>query len=373
MSSRRGVYLHLPFCLSKCDYCDFASLPLPSPGWLDRYARALLREIAARVQGKVDTVYFGGGTPSLFLPHQLQAFLKAIAQHALLSPQAEITLEVNPATADRARLQAWKRMGINRLSLGVQSTRNQDLIQLGRRHSVEDAQVLLEEARSVGFENISCDLIYGLPGQTPEAFAAALQSLLAWKPEHISLYGLTVEPGTRLARRVEAGELTVPDDDVQADMYVLAQDMLPGRGFLQYELSNFSLPGRACRHNRIYWEYQPYLGLGASAHSFVRGRRSWNLAEPAAYCEALEKGASAEAGFEKLSQEKKQGERLILALRQSAGIRKQVFFQASTGGERFKLAFEASRKQGLIEETATHYRLTPRGMLLSNLVFRELV
>ncbi|NTV52147.1 MAG: radical SAM family heme chaperone HemW [Candidatus Firestonebacteria bacterium] len=372
MSTRRGAYLHLPFCLSKCNYCDFASLPLPGAAWLDRYTRALVREIGARVHGPLDTVYFGGGTPSLFQPRHLQALMNEFTRCAVLSSRAEISLEVNPATANPARLRAWKAMGFNRISVGVQSTCDENLALLGRRHNAAAAQALLTQARAAGFENISCDLIYGLPGQTRNAFAEDLERLLTWHPEHVSLYNLTLEPGTPLARRVETGELPQPDEDEGADMYLAGQQRLAELGYRQYELSNFALPGRACRHNRIYWEYQPYWGLGSSAHSFLRGRRSWNLADPGAYCQAMETTGTAEAGFEHLVGEKKSGERLMLGLRQTRGIRKHRV-QQGPHGRRFQTALRKSRGQGLVEETSTHYRLTPRGMLLSNCVFRELV
>ncbi len=375
MPMRRGIYIHLPFCLAKCAYCDFASVPLTDVRWLERYTQALLCEIEARASGSADTVYFGGGTPSLFAPAQLQQILSTLSRKIQLSPNPEITLEVNPATAQAEAIKAWRSIGINRLSIGVQSTRPENLKLLGRVHMVVDAQTLMHEARSAGFENISCDLMYGLPQQTLSEWEADLQTLVSWAPEHISLYCLTLEPGTPLARRVELGQLSQPDEDLAADMYELAQRYLHTNGYAQYELSNFSRAGRNCRHNRIYWEFETYLGFGAAAHSFEQGTRYWNTDEPEAYCAAWEKGHSAQAGSETMEGHSRLAESLMLGLRLTEGVNIEAWMQrfGADAWNKFAEIIKPFLQEGLLEIAGSWLRLTSKGMLLSNRVFRALV
>jgi oxygen-independent coproporphyrinogen-3 oxidase len=361
--------------LAKCAYCDFASIPLPAPEWLDRYVNALKIEIQQRAQGTVDSIYFGGGTPSLFRPHQLADILKTLTARVACAPDVEITLEVNPATSTPADLQAWQQLGINRLSLGVQSTQDRFLTMLGRLHTAEQARQWMAGARATGFANISCDLMYGLPGQTFAEFQADMQELLQWEPDHLSLYGLTLEPGTPLALTVERGELPLPDDDLVADMYEFCQSRLKTCGFFQYELSNFAKNSKKCRHNCIYWEYQPYLGLGSAAHSFLQGRRSWNQEDPLNYCQNLETGKLPIKDFEKITGKKKAAERLILGLRLTQGVSvnmvKRLF--GATWSQLYHEAIQPSLDEGLLEEIQNRLRLTDRGMLLSNQVFRRMV
>ncbi len=375
MSQPRALYLHIPFCLSKCAYCDFASRPVTGRAEMARYVRALRSEIRRRACGRVSSLYFGGGTPSLLEPGQVQRLLADIGARAEIHADAEISLEANPATAGRAKLAGFLRAGVNRLSVGVQSTADQNLVRLGRRHDSEAAAGFVREARRAGWKNLSCDLIYGLPGQTLREFQTDLARLLSWEPDHVSLYALGLEPGTPLAERVAAADLPRPDDDLAADMYSWGRDRLAAGGYAQYELSNFARPGKACRHNLHYWRGGEYLGLGAAAHSYYRGVRSWNDADPDAYRISLEKGFLPVAGRESLDPRSRLGEALIVGLRLTAGVRR-LPLEANFGREALaslEPAFRRFQQEGLLEKDRDAIRLTPRGMLLANVVFRALV
>jgi oxygen-independent coproporphyrinogen-3 oxidase len=371
----KGIYLHIPFCLAKCAYCDFASQPLADPARLPTYLQALSAELEARVSGPVDTVYFGGGTPSLCAPGQIAGLLRTLAGRAQMALDAEVTLEANPATADLARWSGFRAAGVNRISLGVQSTQDPFLRLLGRKHTAQQAEEQMRLAKKAGFSNLSCDLIFGLPGQTLAQFQADLQTLLSWEPAHVSLYGLTLEPGTLLAHRVQQGELPAPDEDAAADMYESAREILPASGWLQYELSNFALPGRECRHNLKYWTDQEYLGLGASAHSYIRGVRSWNPTEPEAYVQARRQASFAPESSEKLKERRKIAEDMIIGLRLTAGIEKERLRRCHGDGwkELFISPIRDMLQAGLLAETTDRLFLTARGMLLSNVVFRAML
>lgn len=370
-----GVYVHLPWCLGKCAYCDFPSLPLPGPEAWAPYLEAVAREVRLRARGSAETVYLGGGTPSLCPPAGLAALLQVLTDHLPLAPGAEVTLETNPATVDQASLADLRAVGFNRLSVGVQSTSDAWLRLLERRHTANQARDTLQHARQAGFDNLSADLIYGFPGQSLADFQNDLATLAAWKPEHISLYALSVEPGTRLAAAVESGRLVRPDEDLAADMYTWAQTFLAGEGFQQYELSNFALPGRACRHNLGYWRDQEYFGFGAAAHSYLQGVRSWNASDPKEYQQGMLAANTAQVGQETLNRDRRMAETLILGLRLTQGL-DPAFLRERFGeswAERFQPRFTEFSRQGLMKVESENIRLTPRGMLLSNVVFREIL
>jgi oxygen-independent coproporphyrinogen III oxidase len=375
MPKPRGIYIHWPFCLAKCAYCDFVSHPPVSEDEPGRYLDALLAEIDLRAAGRADTVYFGGGTPSLCAPQHIKQILDRLRSRVELSPDAEITLEANPATADREKLAGFRRAGINRLSLGVQSTSDFWLRRLGRIHSASQARALVKAAGHAGFANVSCDLIYGLPEQTLADFQQDLDTLLSWSPEHVSVYALSVEPDTLLARRLAAGEFLEPDDDTAADMYEWARDYLSKHGFLQYELSNFARPGKACRHNLGYWTEGTYLGFGVGAHSYERGLRAWNPADLQAYLDRLARGQNPREGAEKLKKNKKIAEILIMGLRKTNGVRLADFNRRFGAGwaKSFQAAFHSMVQAGLLRQQQKTLQLTPRGMLLANVVFRSLL
>ena len=275
MEQTLGLYLHIPFCKSKCAYCDFYSLP-HSEEKMDAYAAALLRhleEVAPRCTAHtVDTVYFGGGTPSYLGEKRLTHLLKAVKKRFHVASDAEITLEANPDSAgDWKALRTLRKAGFNRISLGVQAADDDLLRRIGRVHTWEQALSAAAAARMAGFENLSLDLIYGLPGQTLEAWQDTLRSAAALEPQHLSCYGLKVEPGTPLWQQRDSADL--PDDDTQADMYLWTVDYLQKKGYEQYEISNFAKPGRESRHNLKYWKLQEYAGFGPGAHSDFGGVR----------------------------------------------------------------------------------------------------
>lgn len=374
-AAARGVYVHFPWCLGKCAYCDFPSRPLPSPAAWAPYLEAVIREIRLRGQGGAETVYLGGGTPSLCPLPELERLMQALADCLPFAPAAEVTLEANPATLDRDGLADMRALGFNRLSVGVQSTSDPWLRLLERRHSAGQARATLEYARQAGFDNLSADLIYGLPGQTLAEFQKDLRTLADWGPEHLSLYALSVEPGTRLEAAVRAGRLPAPEEDLAADMYAWAREFLANRGFQQYELSNFSLPGRACRHNLKYWNDQEYFGFGAAAHSYLQGVRSWNEPDPAAYQQALQETRSAQAGQEALIGSRRVSETLILGLRLTGGVHNNSLRSrfGESWDQEFQPRFAKLAQQGLLQVEPDTIRLTPKGMLLSNVVFREIL
>lgn len=348
-----------------------------SPLDLDEYTRVLVREIRHRVGRPADTLYLGGGTPSLMNPRQLAALMEALDFRRALKAGMETTLESNPATISGPALREFRRLGVNRISLGVQSTQDAYVRLLGRAHDAAQARRAFQAARRAGFENIACDLIYGLPKQTFPEFRQDLDALLAWRPDHISLYALTLEPGTPLHAKISRGELPAPEEDLAADMYTWARERLAGSGYVQYELSNFCLAGRESRHNLLYWTDQPYLGLGAAAHSYSprEFRRSWNHSDIHAYRSAVRRRGEALAGEEIIKGKVKLAETLIMNLRVTAGVGKpQMIEKFGVEWEaQFHPALERLREQGLVENHPERVRLTPRGMLLSNLVFRELL
>ncbi|MBI2866145.1 MAG: radical SAM family heme chaperone HemW, partial [Chloroflexi bacterium] len=341
MSQAIGLYLHIPFCRSKCAYCDFNSYP-GMEGLIDSYVAALAREM--ELWGDQDltvaTLYLGGGTPSLLSPRQLGRLLEAAGRHLGLVPGAEVSLEANPGTVGQAWLVAARRLGVARLSLGVQSFRDAELRLLGRIHSAAEAKESFDLARQAGFANINLDLIYGLPGQTIGCWQATLEAALRLEPDHLSLYCLTLEQGTPLARRVAEQEVPAPDPDLAADMYRLAEEMLAQAGYSHYEISNWARPGGECRHNLVYWRNGPYLGLGAGGHSSWQGYRFYNIAYPATYIrqvaglcpssggtEDVVRSRSPLAGLEAVSAPLERAETVILGLRLASGLSLRDFSQ----------------------------------------------
>ena len=270
-----GIYVHIPFCRSKCDYCDFYSLAGKENRMAD-YQKALLahiKETAPLADAfQVDTIYFGGGTPSFYGEKYLRELLAVIKKHYHVAPDAEITMEGNPDSVDLKALKALRKEGFNRLSLGMQSGCPAELTAIHRPHSIQQTDEATVLARKANFQNLSLDLIYGLPGQTMDSWKETVEHALSLVPQHLSCYGLKVEEGTPLARRVEEGEI-LPDDDLQADLYLWTVGRLARAGYAQYEISNFAKPGYESRHNLRYWKTQPYIGFGPGAHSDFGGRR----------------------------------------------------------------------------------------------------
>lgn len=274
MNKPLGLYVHIPFCVRKCLYCDFCSYAGQTQSVRERYVKALSEQMesyAGRERPQVDTVFFGGGTPTCLEPDQLAFLLEKIRTCFALSGDAEVTFECNPGTADEKAFATLRRAGFNRVSLGAQSFEAEELSAIGRIHTAPEIDRAVQGARAAGFERISLDLMFGLPGQTKASFSRTLERALALDVGHLSVYALQLEPGTPLYDR--ASRYVFPDEDEVADLYETACRTLGEAGYLHYEISNFARPGQACRHNLKYWNCDPYLGLGVSAHSYIGGRR----------------------------------------------------------------------------------------------------
>lgn len=321
--STAGVYVHIPFCRAMCVYCDFYSLA-DRDETMDRFLHCLAEEIHRSADGarswRFDTLYIGGGTPSLLTPGHLELIMTALQQALHLNQPVEFTLEANPGEAPEDKLRAFRDLGVNRLSLGFQSFDSGLLRSLGRLHDPQDCYTTFAAARRAGFDNLSADLLFNIPGQTLQRWQSDLAALAELEPEHISAYSLTVEKGTALDRKVAAGEVAMPREEVDAAMYAWARGYLPGRGYQAYEISNYAREGWACCHNLHYWRIEPYLGFGPAAHGFDGARRTWNVRSLDEYLQRIEEGRSPAAGGEVLSPAQLHNERLAFGLRLSQGL-----------------------------------------------------
>ena len=366
-----GLYIHIPFCKAKCAYCDFYSLA-HSEEKMDAYMAALLRhleEVAPRAAGmQVDTVYFGGGTPSYLGAARLCRILQTVLRRYDVARDAEITLEANPDSAgDWKELRRLRRAGFNRLSLGVQSTDDALLRRIGRIHTYEQVQQAVTAARKAKFTDLSLDLIYGLPGQTMEDWQRTLADAVALGPEHLSCYGLKLEEGTPLWQQRQT--LTLPDDDAQADMYLYTVAALGEMGYEQYEISNFAKSGKASRHNLKYWRMEEYAGFGPGAHSDFGGVRYGYVRDIDSYIA----GRLVLSESETDSTLARDYEYVMLSLRTAAGIDRQTFEKRYR--QRFQpmeVLFEQYEKAGLTSRTEGGWRLTPKGFLVSNSIIAAL-
>lgn len=366
-----GLYIHIPFCKAKCAYCDFYSLA-HSEEKMDAYVAALLHhleEVAPRAAGmQVDTVYFGGGTPSYLGAARLCRILQTVLRRYDVARDAEITLEANPDSAgDWKELRKLRRAGFNRLSLGVQSTDDALLRRIGRVHTYEQVQQAVTAVRKAKFTNLSLDLIYGLPGQTMEDWQRTLADAVALGPEHLSCYGLKLEEGTPLWQQRQT--LTLPDDDAQADMYLYTVAALGGMGYEQYEISNFAKPGKESRHNLKYWRMEEYAGFGPGAHSDFGGVRYGYVRDIDSYIA----GRLVLSESETDSTLARDYEYVMLSLRTAAGIDRQTFEKRYR--QRFQpmeALFEQYEKAGLASRTEGGWRLTPKGFLVSNSIITAL-
>ena len=366
-----ALYLHFPFCARKCAYCDFNS-HVPEEGERETYLRALRQEAEAwaqKAEGRpVRSVYFGGGTPTLYPAADLAALLDFLRDHCALAAEAEITCEANPGTVDEAYLRELFQGGVNRLSLGVQSFREAELRLLGRIHSAEEAREAVGASRAAGYENLSLDLIAGLPGQTVADWDESLAAALALEPEHLSCYGLSIPLGTALAERLDRGEIEPLDEEAGAAIWERTDAVLTAAGYEHYEVSNFERPGFQCAHNLTYWRGGEYLGFGVNAASYWQGRRWSNLAEVAEYAARLAAGEPVAEEAESLPPAERLGERLMLALRLAEGADlgalRAEFGEAALAA----LAPVAAEMQaaGLLDVSGDCWRPTRLGMLLNN-------
>ncbi|MEN6448090.1 MAG: radical SAM family heme chaperone HemW [Syntrophaceae bacterium] len=325
-SSAAGLYVHIPFCRSRCAYCDFCSVT--DTGLIERFLDALCTEIDAcpKEFERFDTIYMGGGTPSLLSLRQIEALLEKIYHAFLVLPDSEITIEVNPADWGRDDLVALRDLGINRISVGVQSLDEKELVFLGRRHSSRQAMRTMEDAVVAGFTNMSVDLIYGLPGQTFSRWQDSLAGVLRFGPAHLSCYELELKPHTPLGLQYERGELEPRTEDSLRDFFMRTSLFLEDAGYLHYEISSFAAGmDKASRHNRKYWDHTPYLGLGPSAHSFRGGRRWWNHSSLIDYLRDLSAARQPVSGSEDLDQGQLRLEAWFLGLRTRKGIDLQQY------------------------------------------------
>lgn len=371
-----GVYLHLPFCAQKCAYCHFAIDPArPSDARRDRYLGALTTEIGGSKGGFADTIYFGGGTPSLVPPERIGELIRAVRGRYDLAPSAEITLEANPKDLDERGFAELLAAGVNRLSLGVQSFDDAVLREMFRDHTGEDAAAAARAAREAGFRNVSMDLILGWPGETRERFLLSLHRLLELRPDHVSLYVLETDGRTVVAHRAREGTLRLPDDDLVADLFLEAEDALSAGGIDAYEISNFARPGFESRHNLKYWDDGPFHAFGMSAHGFDAGVRYWNEATFGSYCAAIEAGGSARAGERVLSRQERLEEAVMTGLRVRRGI-DRASFRARHGVDvldHFGDALRPSVAAGLLAVDEAFVRLTRRGVLMSSEVLSAVI
>lgn len=379
-----GIYIHIPFCVKKCPYCDFTSFT-PETLPEDDYIKALKREMDVRRKAdveeevKVETVYLGGGTPSLLSPNSVKNLLIAISKEFTLK-EPEITIEVNPGTVDLDKLKGFRDAGVNRLSLGIQSLNDRLLSVLGRIHNRKEALNAYESARKAGFDNIGIDLIYSVPGESLPEWEGDLREAISLRPEHISAYNLTIEEETHFFHQQEKGILALPKEEEQVAMFLETERILEGAGYEHYEVSNYALPGFRSRHNQIYWKGGEYIGLGVSAHSYISGRwsvvsgqancgrRAANTSNLAEYFRLIGEKGNAVVEEEVLTKEKAMGETVFLGLRMMEGIDLSYFKDRFGIGieEAYPKAIKELAGEGFLKSEEGHLRLTKKGVLFLN-------
>jgi oxygen-independent coproporphyrinogen-3 oxidase len=375
-----GVYLHIPFCKSRCSYCDFATDIYRTGESVERYVSALCNELNAfestndRVGARecINTIYFGGGTPSLLFPAQVEKILKTIGSKFDQEYDFEITMEMNPATVTPDTLRNYRELGVNRASFGVQTFNDRALKLLARGHDANDARRTYKMLRDAGFENISFDLIAGLPGQTLDDWQRNLDEAIEMSPEHLSLYLLEIHEGTPLAEQVRKGRQPAPDDDLSAEMYQVMCERLTAAGYRQYEISNFARSGFESRHNSKYWLLDPVYGFGVSAHSFNGVERYSNERDTSRYIEMIESAGDAEILRDSIDPI---SESIFLGLRLNRGIDMDVLserFEISIG-DKYRSEINELQTLGLVESSGASIRLTAKGRLYSNEVFQRFI
>lgn len=367
-----GIYVHIPFCLVRCGYCDFNAYA-GMDDLMGPYVEALIREVRAAADGSaVRTVFFGGGTPTQLSARALGRILRALRQSFSIDPGAEITIEANPETVDERAFEHLARAGFNRVSVGVQSLSPTVLGRLGRVHGPERALDALRAAQSAGFERVNADLIFGTPGESEADWQRSLEGVVATGVDHVSAYALTIEEGTPLAASVARGRFPAPDDDEQAARYEIAHRVLTGAGMVRYEISNWALPGGWCRHNLGYWMGGDYHGFGAGAHRHRSGRRSWNVKSPRAY---VDRSPGAEEACEELTGPQRRQESAMLGLRLAGGI-DRARFAGRWGADPMDLWGEAVSelvRLGLVDVSTSCLRPSESGFFLWGHIARSLL
>lgn len=378
ISKSAGLYLHIPFCKKKCPYCDFYSITDLS--LIQPFVRALKKEmeLSGNTTLHFDTIYIGGGTPSVLGPEEIFLLIDTARGQFDFLPDVEITLEINPGTVNMSGLKAYRDAGINRISIGVQSFETLNLEFLGRIHSERDAALAVNWARDAGFDNIGLDLIYGIPGQSPEAWIQDLKRAVEFEPEHFSCYMLTYEPGTPMEKKRQQCFFQPMSDRVEATLFETANDFLTTRGYEHYEISNFAkteLPSARSRHNQKYWSYSPYIGLGPSAHSFIEPERRWNCRSVKQYVDRIDSGKRPVEGNEVLTRQQQMMEWIYLGLRTGEGIHMNRF------NKKFDVDFRSIYKgvitdlteKGYIKTEKNRCCLTRQGMLFLDSIASMLI
>lgn len=374
-----GLYIHIPFCKSKCGYCDFNSYA-GKEDMIPAYFDALLKEAGIYTDKladfRIDTVYIGGGTPSCVDAKYIYNILNTCRHSFNIGKEAEVTIESNPGTLSFEKLLMYKTIGINRLSIGLQACQNRILKRIGRIHSMEEFEENYLAARKAGFKNINVDLMFGLPGQEMRDWAESVAKVAELGAEHISCYGLKIEEGTPIAGYIESDPECLPDEDDEREMYGVAIGKLSRKGYIHYEISNFARKGFECRHNLMYWDCGRYIGLGAGAHSYFEGKRYSNVREIEKYTDSLlmENEVPVD-NVEKIDKKARMSEFMVLGLRKVEGVSKKEFkkrFGKEITGE-YGEGIAKAIKAGLLEDTGCGFRLTRRGLDLANEVFIEFV
>lgn len=371
-----GVYLHIPFCRSRCSYCDFATDVFKNDAAVERYVCALCAEVQSskfKAQSSIDTIYFGGGTPSLLSPAQLEKILNSIYKNFSVAENAEVTMEMNPATMTLETVRAYRRLGVNRASFGAQTFDDRELKRLGRRHTADDVRTTIDLLRRANFENVSFDLIAGLPRQTLRDWERNLNEALKLKPEHLSLYLLEIHEATPLAEQIRSRRQPSPDEDLAGAMYEMMLAATDMSGYTQYEISNFALPGFESKHNSKYWTCAPVYGFGVSAHSFDGETQRWaNERDTNRYVSLVESGASPVVFNEEIDLP---AETIFLGLRLTEGISFEEYENRFGIDLREKRATDLKHlsELELVETVGDRLHLTKRGMLYSNEVFSRFV
>ena len=394
-----ALYIHIPFCETKCPYCDFntySGIEAIMPEYIEALVEevdlwaAALNQSGSHPTGRqsISTVFFGGGTPSYVSPESIRRVLDTVRSAFSLAAGAEVTMESNPGDVTLDRLQSWKEAGVHRLSIGVQSLDDGLLTLLGRRHSAETARQAFHNARRAGFGNVSLDLMYGLPHQTLAQWRNTITETLSLRPEHLSLYCLTLEEGTPLEAWVRQSKVPDPDPDLAADMYLLAEELVDRGGYEHYEISNWALPGRACQHNLTYWRNQPYLGVGPGAHSSLSGYRFADVKSPQRYIQRVRASSQQtirpsdlhafhQHGLvdmvEAIDQPLEMAETMMLGLRLSEGVGEEDFLRRFGASIMQTYGSQVAKLEelGLLEWKEARLKLTPRGRLLGNEVFQR--
>ena len=371
-----GIYIHVPFCRSKCQYCDFYSLSIKDDKLMDGYLDAICRHIKETgplaPNHYVDTVYFGGGTPSFFGAEGMATILTAIRRSFDVAGDAEITFEANPDSVQDSLLRRLRAEGFNRVSLGIQCDDDNILKKLGRPHNYDQAESAYRRIRKAGYQNVSLDLMYGLPGQTLSAWKDTLENVLKLNPEHMSCYGLKVEEGTPLYDYKDY--CGIPDDDVQADMYLAAVDILKEHGYRQYEISNFAKRAKYSRHNLKYWTGGEYIGFGPDASSDFAGKRYTNIRDLPGYIKGIQEGGQVLSELSEIPVRERAGEYLMCRLRTAGGINREEYErQYLLPFDPLEAVLQLHKDKGLARCDNDRWHLTPQGFLVSNSIISDLL